>query len=270
MRDKANSVQVRLEKVPIDIWQRASAHQEAIQREFDILRAELPEASPPNRLHALIEEYESRFGPGTEATRTDLVAAAKRGDKEVDVVFSVPFEAAEAARQLLRTFDEVDEFCRAGERLLTLATPPEEVAFRRWFLGEFSRQIEHGLEPRQWKPIDMDDGLVMDDSDVDPDDGISSPEPIRFEGDLDLASAGALRDQILDQRAAGNRSLTIDLTRVGFMDSVGISLLVSAHNRVVEDGMTMRLILPERLRPLIEMSGLLELLQPDFVELEHF
>jgi anti-anti-sigma factor len=268
MTDETRSIQVRLEKVPIDVWQRASAHQEAIQREFDILRAELPDTSPPNRLHALIEEYESRFGPSTEATRADLLTAAKRGDKEVDVVFSVPFSAAEAARQLLRTFDEVDEFCRAGERLLTLATPPEEAAFRRWFLGEFTRQIEQGLEPRQWESIDMDDGRAMDDSDVAPDEDVSSTEPIRFEGDLDLASAGALRDQILDQRSAGNRNLTIDLTRVRFMDSVGISLLVSAHNRVVEEGMTMRLILPERLRPLIEMSGLLELLQPDFVQIE--
>jgi anti-anti-sigma factor len=269
MSDQADLVSVRLEKLPIEIWQRASAHQEAIQREFDILRAELPEGSAPNRLHALIEEYESRFGASTAATRTDLIEAAKRGDKEVDVMFDVPFDAAEAARQLLRTLDEVDDFCRAGERLLTLATPPEAVAFRRWFLGEFPRQIEHGLQPRQWKPIDTDDSGATDDSDVDPDDRTMSPEPIRFEGDLDLASAGALRDQILDQRAAGYRNLTIDLTRIGFMDSVGISLLVSAHNRVVEEGLTMRLILPERLRPLIEMSGLLELLQPDFVELEH-
>jgi anti-anti-sigma factor len=269
MTDEGRPVQVRLEKVPIDVWQRASAHHEAIQREFDILRAELPDTSPPNRLHALIAEYESRFGPGTEATRTDLLTAAERGDKEVDVVFSVPFEAAEAARQLLRTLDEVDDFCRAGERLLTLATPPEAVAFRRWFLGEFSRQIEHGLEPRRWEPIGRDDGQAMVGSDVPPEDDTSSPEPIRFEGDLDLASAGALRDQILEQRAAGNLNLTIDLTRVGFMDSVGISLLVSAHNRVAEEGMTMRLILPERLRPLIELSGLLELLRPDFVPIEH-
>jgi hypothetical protein len=37
--------------------------------------------------------------------------------------------------------DEVDEFCRQGKHLLTLATPPELVAYRRWYLGEFIAQL---------------------------------------------------------------------------------------------------------------------------------
>jgi hypothetical protein len=35
---------------------------------------------------------------------------------------------------------EASEFCRRGE-LLTLATPPEYVAFREWFLDEIARQL---------------------------------------------------------------------------------------------------------------------------------
>jgi anti-anti-sigma regulatory factor len=52
------------------------------------------------------------------------------------------------------------------------------------------------------------------------------------------------------------------------MDSVGISLLVSAHNRATEDGVELALILPARLEPLIEMTGLTELLRPRFVDPE--
>ena len=43
--------------------------------------------------------------------------------------------------ELPRTLAEADEFCRRGE-LLTLATPPEYVAFREWFLGEIVRQLD--------------------------------------------------------------------------------------------------------------------------------
>ncbi len=45
--------------------------------------------------------------------------------------------------------DEADDYCRAGQHLLTLVTPPEALAFRRWYLGEFVRQIA-GEQPRPW------------------------------------------------------------------------------------------------------------------------
>jgi anti-sigma B factor antagonist len=91
---------------------------------------------------------------------------------------------------------------------------------------------------------------------------------IEFSGDLDISTAGALRDEILDAKAGGSSRLLVDLTGVEFMDSVGISLLVSAHNRATEDGVELALILPARLEPLIEMTGLTELLRPRFVDPE--
>jgi hypothetical protein len=45
--------------------------------------------------------------------------------------------------------DEVDELCRQGQYLLTLATPPDLVAYRHWLLEEFTRQIA-GQEPVAW------------------------------------------------------------------------------------------------------------------------
>jgi len=263
MSERSTRAHVLLNQLPIDLWTRASAHQEAIQREFDILRAELPEDSSPNRLLALIEQYDGRFS--TEETWNELQEAAEKGQEEVDLTFTVPAEAAEVARSLGRMLDEVDDFCRAGEKLLTLATPPDLVAFRRWFLGEFTRQIDQGLDPIPWGVTDPREQRDASETATEPAKPEGS-ESIRFEGDLDLSSAGVLRDQILDHRAAGVKNLTIDLTGVKFMDSVGISLLVSAHNRVTDEGLSMSLIMPERLRPLIEMSGLLELLRPRFVD----
>ena len=46
--------------------------------------------------------------------------------------------------------DEADAFCRAGNQLLALATAPEPLAFRRWFLGKFAAQIE-GAAPTSWE-----------------------------------------------------------------------------------------------------------------------
>jgi hypothetical protein len=52
--------------------------------------------------------------------------------------------------------EEADEYCRS-DQLLTLATPPTLVAFRRWYLGEFIAQID-GRPPQPWTgPLDSQD-----------------------------------------------------------------------------------------------------------------
>jgi hypothetical protein len=61
----------------------------------------------------------------------------------------VPEAAASAITHLGDIFDEADDYCRAGEHLLSLATPPESLEFRRWFLGEFVNQIA-GAAPTPW------------------------------------------------------------------------------------------------------------------------
>jgi anti-anti-sigma factor len=68
---------------------------------------------------------------------------------------------------------------------------------------------------------------------------------IRFEGDLDIARAAELREMILESPSADVHRVTLDLTEVKFIDSVGISLLVTAHKS--PDGEQDELIaLPDR------------------------
>ena len=72
-----------------------------------------------------------------------------RGKASVDYV-SIPemrrvFVVIDHMQAML---DEADEFCRHSD-LLTLATPADLVAFRRWFLGEIIRQLDGGA-PRPW------------------------------------------------------------------------------------------------------------------------
>ena len=98
-----------------------------------------------------MDELQARFGAFTAGPTGVIHDALARDEETVDLVYAVPPEAADAAIRLGTLLDEADEFCRAGE-LLTLATVPEGVAFRRWFLGEFVSQIG-GRPPRPWADV---------------------------------------------------------------------------------------------------------------------
>lgn len=264
MSDSGEAVEVRLLELPIELWRRASAHYETIQREFDIIKGDLPRGSVPHQLSELLEELDLRFAGVGEPNRQELLAAAERGERQLDLVYRVPPEVVAAARRLDEMLDAVEEFCREGERLLTLATPPELVSFRKWSLGEFTRQIDYGLRPLPWSGFNFEsEASSKPDSPTAP---VEGEELIRFEGDLDLASSGALRNRILGARRGRASQVTLDLSRVDMVDSVGISLLITAHARLKEDGAVMRLILPTSLRRLFEISGIIELLNPEFVE----
>lgn len=261
MTTDTSLVRVRLLGVPVNLWQKTSAHQDAIQREFDIVRASLPTQSTPHRLLDLIRDLDARFGEFGEGARQEVASAVKQGKRQVDLTYLVPTAAAHAARTVKEMLAEVDAYCRAGEHLLTLATPDDQIAFRNWALGEFIRQIEHGLEPLPWN-----DHLTTKVVPEPPEQGaMGADETIEFEGDLDLATAGVLRDAIQHGRSASVGRLTVDLTRVGFMDSVGMSLLVATHNRLTEDGVEMRLIVPPRLYALLALTGLTDVLRPEEV-----
>lgn len=264
MTDHASFVDVHLIGVPTSVWQRASVHQEAIQREFDILKAGLSDDSVPHQLEDLVNEIGVRFGGVGDETWAELYAAAERGEPEVDLVFHVPPGVAGASRELGNMLDKVDEFCRSGETLLTLATPDDLVAFRRWFLGEFSRQIDDGLPPLSW--ADHFATASRESSDPVSRFAPEGAKSIVYEGELDLLTAGALRDKILSARADHDGDVfVLDMSGVTFIDSVGVSLLVTAHQRLVDDGASLSIVLPERLRLFFEISGLVELLDPTFV-----
>lgn len=265
MSGSNSTVEIRFLSLPVELWERASAHQESIQRELDILRGSVPEGALPHRLHTF-DSLNLGQGGSTDPAWQRLYDASERGEETIDLVVEVPSGVAETARDLEAMLDEVDEYCKAGDSLLTMATPPEQIEFRRWFLGEFVRQIERGLPPLSWESRHAHD--PADDAHLsDPDrGGAGGRATVRFEGELDLVSAAQLQHRIQEERSSGLHALTLDLTGVTFIDSVGLSLLVSAHNRITEEGGDLRLLLPRRLSSLFELSGLVEVLSPEFVD----
>jgi hypothetical protein len=150
--------EVHLIGLPVPVWAKAQEHADELIREFTLIAGQLhdhhrhhPDAVPvPVRLVELVEALTARYGSLSVAQEARLAAAAASGHAEIDdMVFHVPPEAAEAARQLAAMLDEVDNYCRAGQHLLALATPTEQIAFRNWYLGQFIRQIA-GHPPTPW------------------------------------------------------------------------------------------------------------------------
>ena len=81
-------------------------------------------------------------------------------------------------------------------------------------------------------------------------------------GELDMATAPQLQDEITDQLDRGHTRLVFDLTDVSFCDSTGLSVFVRAKNSCDEAGGVVRLAAPQRgVLRILQVSGLVEVLQ---------
>jgi anti-anti-sigma factor len=292
-------VTVRLVALPVQVHLRAQAHQEALQREFEVLRRSEDVGSVPDRLLNLVGQLEHRYGAFAEMPQAALQDAVGRGATTVDLEFPVPPDTPAACVELAALLDEVDDYCRQGEHLLTLQTPPESLGYRRWFLGEFIAQVG-GAAPVPWpefldagpRPPDAGAGAGADasagagaaagDTEAGAEGAGSAarvhPAPahglpagwaiesrgdqvtVRPAGELDLQTAPEVRDLVQAARGEGTSQVVLDLGAVTFIDSVGLSMIVAAHQRLDEDGVAMQVVVPPMLQRLFDISGLDQLL----------
>jgi anti-sigma B factor antagonist len=76
-------------------------------------------------------------------------------------------------------------------------------------------------------------------------------------GDLDLGSADRLEEAIRVAEKATAQDIVIDLTKLRFMDSMGLNVLLKAHTRSQQDGDRIR-FLPSKydaVRQLVAVTG---------------
>lgn len=77
-------------------------------------------------------------------------------------------------------------------------------------------------------------------------------------GEVDLHSANQLRDELLKAAEGENPCVVVDLSRVSFIDSTGLGVLVGALKRVRETGV-LSLVCPQRsVRRVFEITGLMQ------------
>ena len=156
MTDSATSTgdvelhEVRMIGWPLELAGRASEHHEGLMREFALLANPHPDQDlfVPARLTRVMKKLRGEYSGFTERQTEEAEQARERGDATIDVTYRLPAAVKDAVTELDRLLDDADEFCRSGD-LLTLATPADLVRYRRWFLGEFQRQLD-GLDPTPW------------------------------------------------------------------------------------------------------------------------
>ena len=148
--------EVRLLDFPLEVHQRTSEAFEGLRREFVLIALGGPDAHDvPSRLLRLVETLTTEFAGVDERADRERDDAIERGESVLDeLVYRVPTALAPACQSLSEMLDEADEFCRKGDLLLSLASSPESVAFRRWILGEFVAQI-NGRPPLPWSAVDV-------------------------------------------------------------------------------------------------------------------
>ena len=142
---------VRILGLPLQLHARAQEQSEGMRREFSLIVEQSRDEvdAVPGRLLQLSMMLSQRYEGFTAAQEELIQSGIEAGDLQLDeLVFTLPAHAGEAAAQLGGVVAEADEFCRQG-RLLMLATSPELVAYRQWYLDNFIAQCAGG-DPVPW------------------------------------------------------------------------------------------------------------------------
>jgi anti-anti-sigma factor len=272
-------VTVRLIGLRPDFYRSTGEHYEAARREMSLIAADEAERrGVPARFGTMFDELNDRWGSFTMAPGEELAAAARAGAATVDINYEVPESMLADCRRFYAVLDEVDAFCRAGRHLLTVPNSNGEI-FRRWFLGEFIRQLEGG-EPLPWdespeaellarqgavESVGDSAGLAI------PVDGALSVArrsatavTLRLSGEVDLDQAPSLRRLFADLLADGVVEITVDGSDVDFIDSVGVSVLMAMFSRCAEAGGSMAVSAPSTsLLATLELAGVADVLIRD-------
>ena len=145
-------VAIHIRGLPVPLHAASQAHSDELMREFRLIAEQMRQEGTdgvPRRLIELVNALEGQYSTFTEAQEDELEAAIAEGASTVDLEYQLPAHVADGVRALGTVLDEVDQMCREGQHLLTLCTPADQVAYRRWFLDEFTRQVD-GSAPVAW------------------------------------------------------------------------------------------------------------------------
>lgn len=84
---------------------------------------------------------------------------------------------------------------------------------------------------------------------------------VRAVGEIDLATAAELERPVRELQDSGFKHVVLDLRGVTFMDSSGIRVLISAHQRAEELGADLAIeVGPSRIRNTLELTGAIDYL----------
>ena len=135
---------VSLGDVPTDLLLAAKEHMDNLGREFALAASGASTgetAEMPADMAIMVDTVLNRFSGPRHAIKIQALAAASRGEKRTTLTLSLPLSAVSAAEAYLRALDQADAYARSA-RILTLETPPQHRAFRRWYVETIIEQLK--------------------------------------------------------------------------------------------------------------------------------
>lgn len=85
----------------------------------------------------------------------------------------------------------------------------------------------------------------------------SEPPVIELEGEVDVYTAPQLKQQMISLLESGAKELVVDLTKVDYLDSTALGVLIGGLKRMRERDGNMVLVCPSpRIRRVFEITGL--------------
>jgi anti-sigma B factor antagonist len=88
---------------------------------------------------------------------------------------------------------------------------------------------------------------------------VDSQHEVRLLGELDMSTASQLRDELVRLATDGATMVTVDLSDLAFIDSTGLSVLITGLKRLRQHGGDMALRSPSPgTRKVLEITGLTE------------
>jgi hypothetical protein len=139
-------VQIHFLDFPVPVAARFDEHFEGLHREFALIAASSEDDHHvPVRLLTVVDTVMAAYdGLNDEAgERVDQAIAA--GARSIpDHVVQLPPSAAPVVQAFEQLLEEADEYCRQGRHLLTVPSPPDVVAFRRWYRDQVVTQLAGG------------------------------------------------------------------------------------------------------------------------------
>jgi anti-sigma regulatory factor (Ser/Thr protein kinase) len=147
-----DGVNIEFAHLPVNLYVDFRRHYRELRRELRLLAlAHETDYPVAKNLSDLFRRFDDEFRMARGADKLDRAIAA--GEDQADITLVVPRSSPTTSEQMIDLLELADAFCRA-ERLLSLATTPQQLQFQRWYLGEFSRQAK-GKAPRPWSGSDQ-------------------------------------------------------------------------------------------------------------------
>jgi anti-anti-sigma factor len=252
--EESTTRRVTLVGMPLAVIRRAGQHGEALRRELALVAHARTPGFAPMRLYELGIELAPVYQGLNDGPDQRLQEALATTAEAIDLEYVVPDRAPGDLQRLNDLLEELDQYC-VDRDLLTLVTPPEALAFRRWWLGEMIEQARDGREPRPWSA-----DLVGASPEAPAPASEGNAITVEVQGDLDLEQAPALRERLVSAIDDGARRVVVDLGGCPFLDSTGISLLVTTRLRLEAEGGDLHLAnLSPVVASVIELAGLTEM-----------